>query len=232
MIRSIQLLVILCLGANLGFGQNLREEFVAMNEYLGSLSNYRLGVSYSAGNEEESDEGDVSVVVDNRGLFYHLGTSKLIINKQHTILVDDSDHLLVYSDNQEVKKPNESFSLADQMLRGIDTLVQSADSIYFHTEDGRRIYTVRFTDAYFDLIQLSFEGKILREIEYFYNEAYVDEKGLRAKCNVTLEPNVTIDATLLQTSFYLREQNGEYVPSDNFNNYLIIYNESLESYFD
>lgn len=216
---------------SIGHGQDIRKEFIAMNEHLATLNNYRLDVDYSAGEGEEGEQGKVSVVVDPRGLFYHLGEAKMIINNKNTILIDDKERMLVYSDNQRIRG-NESFLLTDNLIKGIDSLVDQSDTITFFLNQGVRTYNLRFVNRYFDLVQLEFEKEVLSKVIYYYNEDFVDSKGLVATCNMTLSENITFDPLYFQTAFYLTDQNGTMVPSENFNNYLIIYNEALEGTFD
>lgn len=211
--------------------QDLKKEFIQMDEHLSSFESYKLSVRYTAGNEEKTDEGLVSVIVSPLGLFYDIDRSHMMINETHTILVDDQEKMLIYSENVEIKT-RKSFSFSDQLLKGIDTLVAKSDTTLFYSTGEKRTYTLRFTNSYFDLIQLNFEQRLLTEVVYFYNESFVHEAGLRTTCLVSLEAGVEVDPSIFNSSFYFTDTNGTLVPTENFNNYLITRNEALETYLD
>lgn len=211
--------------------QDLKKEFTQMNDFLNEMSAYKLSVQYTAGNEEQTEQGLVSVVVHPKGLFYDIDRSHMMINEDYTVLIDDQERMLVYSENQEVKR-RKSFSFSDQLLKGIDTLMANSDSVMFSQDEKVRTYTLRFENSYFDLIQLHFEGQMLGKVEYFYNEEFIHEIGVRTTCLVTLDRETTIDEKVFDTSFYITENNGTIVPTEKFSNYLITHNEALESYFD
>ncbi len=228
--RIILIFFVLCSFS--GISQDLRREFESMNEHISTLSNYRLSVKYLAkGASDIIDEGVVSVFVDSSGLFYNLGSSSIVINHEKMILLDDNDRTIIYSDNQKVKK-RKSVALLDNMMVGIDTLISSSDSITFYNVGGVSTYNLRFTNSYFDLVQVSFENHVISKIEYYYNSDIIDEEGVKTTCEVLFEENVKFDHNYLNTAFYMTEKDGKLIPSQNFNNYLIIYNESLESYID
>lgn len=211
--------------------QDLKEEFARMNNFLNEKSSYKLSVQYKAGNEDQEEQGLVSVVVHSKGLFYDIDGSHMMINEEYTILVDDQERMLIYSENQEVKKRN-SFSFSNQLLKGIDTLVANSDSVMFTSSGDIRTYTLRFESSYFDLIQLHFSEQMLKEVEYFYNEEFVHEVGVRTTCAVSLDSETTIDERAFDTAFYILSKNGTMVPTEKFSNYLITHNEALESYLD
>ncbi len=225
------LVVISLIFSSFLYGQDLKKEFAQMNDFLNKMNSYKLSVQYTAGNEEQSENGAVSVIVNSKGLFYDINQAHLVINDEYTFLIDDQEHLLVYSENQQVKK-RASFNFSDQILKGIDTLVSRSDSVMFSMNENTRSYSLRFKESYFDLIQLHFSGELLTKVDYFYNEEFVNETGVRTTCTVSLDPDIAIDEKVFDTTFYILEKDGTIVPSENFSNYLITYNEALESYLD
>ncbi len=224
----LYILFFISFGAN---SQDLNKEFEKMNSYLSTLKNYSLSVDYQVGDASEPDSGKVSVIVSPEGLFYDFGSSKMIINHSNTILIEGQSKTIIYSDNKEVKL-KKSISLSEQMIRGIDTLVSKSDSISFYLNGKSRVYNLRFENGYFNLVQLEFQEHILTKVIYYYNSDFVHKEGLKTICFMKVEENIDIQKHFFQTSYYIKENNGTMVPSSNFNNYLIIYNESLENFID
>lgn len=230
--KEILLLIVLTI-VSTAWSQNLREEIVEMNEYLGALDSYQMSVEYLAAEGTELEEkGKVSVMVSELGLFYDLGVgSKMIVNEDKIILVDDAERSIMYAENKRVRR-RKSVNMLDQVIQGMDTLIVKADTMLFTEHGGTREYSLRFDNAYFDLVQLRFEGSLLKEVQYFYNSDHVDAVGIENICLVSYKENPVWDELFFNTDFYLQELNGTLVPSEKFNNYLIIYNGSLENYLD
>lgn len=223
------ILSILAFAAFTANSQNLHKEFEEMNDYLKSLSGYSLQVSYNASSAEEIiEEGDVSVYVNSAGLLYRMGPSTMMINDEFVILVEDEDHTLIFSENQKVSK-RKSVDLMDQMLIGIDSLITSADTIIYYQFEDNRKYTIRNEKAYFNMVEVSFKGKVVSKVDYYYNSDFVEESGIKTTCLVRFADKSTADSQFLDTNYYISEQNGEYVPSENFPNYILIYNEADEN---
>lgn len=211
-----------------GFGQDLKQEIAAMNAHLETLPDYRISVDYSAGDTSDFfDQGSASVLVAPGGFFYQTEFAAMLINQQHTVIVNEDERTLIYSDNTTA--PKHSPTLANSVLQGIDTLVTSADSVYFTANGSQRIYHLRFTNAYFDLVELTFEGLYLTQVLYFYNEAVTQEQGLTAICHVQVEEHPTYDPQLLTSGFYFTLNNGQAVPTAAFTDYVLIYNEAIET---
>jgi len=223
------LFILVCSVALSGLAQDLKQEITAMNAHLEQLTDYRITVDYSAGDTTDFfDQGEASVLVSNSGFFYQTEFASMIINGEHTIIVNEDERALIYSDNQDT--PKKSPSLNDYVLQGMDTLVEQADSIYFSTNGNQRIYHLRFKNGYFNLVECTFEGAYLSKVVYFYNEAIVEEQGLTATCTVHIEEEPVYDKAMLTSDFYLTHKNGAVVPSEHFTGYILIYNESIESF--
>lgn len=226
------LLTYLLLMSFTSFSQDLRSEFVQMNEYLEELVQFKISVNYSADDTQEVEKGTISAVVHPKGLLYSLGEgSGMMVNKKNTVLIEPSEQQLVYSNNQKVKE-DKSISLIDKMLQGIDTLIARCDTVIFHREGDQRVYNLRFKNAYFDLVQLYFTDRFISKAVYFYNEEFVEYSGSRATCNLWIDPEVEIDEELFETSYYLEKEAGQMKASEKFKNYKIVYNESLEEILD
>ncbi len=226
------LLIAVCWIASTVSAQDLRKEFVDMNDYLEGLSNFQMTVNYQTSGAEELEEtGAVSVIVGENGMFYQLGGASIVLNNKQTILIDDEERSIIYSDNAKAKK-NNSVLLTEHLLKGIDSLITRANDIEFYMDGKTRVYSIRMENAYFDLVQVHFEQKCIAKVQYFYNSNFVDYKGLQATCIVDIQENIEFDKNCLATDYYLSEKDGVKVPSEKFTNYLIIYNESLESFID
>ena len=181
-ILLVQSLMIFCF-AN---AQDLSLEFKKMSETLDAYDNYQMVVNYAAGDDAQKDEGKVSVIVDPRGLLYDLSGAKMIINEDHTFLIDDAERSLVYSEQQDVSKM-ETVNLVDKFLNGIDSLVAQSDSVYFYENNGLRIYNLRFESEYFNLVEVEFKDDMLTEVRYHYNSDFVKEEGLLAVCELEIK---------------------------------------------
>lgn len=229
--RSLAIYIVLLCTFSVA-AQDLRAEFETMNSHLIALENYRMTVDYRAGDDkEEFDKGIVSVFVGAEGMFYSMKGASIAMNKENVILIDEEERSIIYSDNQKVKK-KESMFLTDYVLKGIDSLISQSDSITFFEEGKHRVYNVRQPHGYFNLVQIKFAGKTLSEVVYHYNSDFIEEEGMTSVCKVDIEENIEFDSKYLSTEFYITERNGAMVPSTYFDNYLIIYNESLENFMD
>lgn len=210
-------------------GQDLKKDISVMNAHLGDLPVYRLDVEYTAGDTTDFfNEGFASVLVSEKGLFYQTDFASMIINSENTIIVNEEEKTLIYSDNEKTGS-KKGTPLDNYILQGIDTLLRSADSVYFTLSDSKRIYHLRFSDAYFNLVEMTFEGTFLTKVVYFYNEDVSGEKGLTAVCKVHIEEAPIYQEKLLLTDFYFKKQNNKIYPTEQFTGYLLIYNESIES---
>lgn len=218
--------------SSISFGQDLRNEFVQMHIFLEKQESFEIKVNYSADDTQKVENGNVSVVATSDGLLYSFGAGvSLMINKENTVLIEPKEKQLVYSNNQKVKK-QKSFTLVDKMLQGIDTLMVRCDTISFYKEGEQRVYNLRFDNAYFDLVQLYFLDNFISKAVYFYNDKFVDFSGAKTVCDLQLETSLEIDDQLFETTFYLKEEAGIMTASENFKNYKIVYNESLEEILD
>lgn len=212
--------------------QNLKKDCEAMYGYLGTLQNYRMTVGYSTNDTTEFQEaGSASVFVCHEGLFYNLQSALIMINSATTIVVDSDENTIIYADNEEVKK-KDLLDVTEILLNGIDTLSANSDTITYYALNDKRTYTIRYANAYFNLIEVVFGEKMIERIVYHYNSDFIGEQGLQVECEVSLEENIDFDKKLLQKDFYLFTENGQTRPSENFTNYLIVYNESVSNYFD
>lgn len=218
----------ICFFGNL-IGQDLKKDISDMNSRLENLPDYRIDVEYTAGDTSDFfNEGFASVIVSETGLFYQTDFASMIINAENTIIVNEEEKTLIYSDNEK-KKSKKDTPLDKYILQGIDTLLKSADSVYFTISDTKRIYYLRFSHAYFNLVELTFDGVFLSKVIYYYNEEVSGEKGVTAVCKVHVEEAPVYNKELLQTGFYLKEQSNKIYPTGQFTGYLLIYNESIES---
>src|SRR5688572_19586250 len=85
-----------------GRAQDLRQELAAMNERLEHLADYRITVDYSAGDTSDlSDSGTASVLVSPEGYFYSTEFASMIINEQHTLIVNEEERTLIWSENSK-----------------------------------------------------------------------------------------------------------------------------------
>lgn len=229
--KSAVIVITLLFSVLRAFSQDLKQEIAAMNAYLGTLKSYRMTVAYAAGDSTDfSDEGIASVLVGPEGFFYSTGFAEMIINPSHTIIVNEEDRTLICSENSKGKRRNAS--VGNTLLEGVDTLVAAADTVYFLNNGDERLYVLRLEKSYFHLVEMSFRGKILEKVVYHYNGDAIDREGVKAVCHVSLEENPEYDPHLLQSDFYFRKSNGSLQPTETFNGYLLLMNESTESYIE
>lgn len=229
--KLIQLFLLFVSIPTLSLGQDIKSEFLKMDTYLASLPIYQLKVDYSAADAQLIEEGNVSVIVHPKGLFYELDNAHFMINEKNTVFIDDHEKMLVYSDNIDVSK-GKKFKLSDQLLRGLDTLIAKSDTMFFYKQNEDRNYTFRFSNSYFDMIEMTFSDHLLKKVVYFYNDEFVSQTGTKTTCKVNINTSPEVDEKIFETSFYIIDKNGQKVPSENFSNYLITYNEALENYLD
>lgn len=213
--------------------QDLKKDIQQMNEHLNDLSHFQMEVVYSAGDTTDLlEEGSVSVYVSKEGLFYNMDESSIIINEKNTIIISDEEKSIIYSDNS-TQKSKKGFDIQKQILKGLDTLIANVDSVYFADNNGLKTYYLRAKDHYFNLIELEFSGVYLTKITYYYNSKFVEDKeGLKAINKITINENPVFDKQLLETGTYFKSENGTLIPSEEFKNYILIYNESSEEIFD
>lgn len=208
--------------------QDLAAEFEGMYHKLEQLKSFRFIVDYGTSDTTQfNDKGKVSVLATPQGYFYEMGFCELLINKQHTILINEEDRTIIYSDNSklEKKEPRLDFS---HLLNGVDSLIKQADSVYFSFNGLDRIYYLRFSDHYFNLVELHFTNDMLRHINYYYNPTYVEETDVTASNDIELIENPDYNPELFDSRFYFTRENGNTIPTDTFSNYGLIYNESTE----
>lgn len=209
-------------------GQDLKKDISAMNSFLEELTDYRIDVEYAAGDTSDFfDQGSASVIVSGSGMFYQTDFASMIINEKNTIIVNEEERTLIYSDNK--KSSNKGTPISNHIVQGIDTLLQSTDSVYFSFSGNKRVYYLRFTNSYFDLVELTFDDIFLTKVLYFYNEEITGQKGVTAVCNVHVEQHPVYDKNMLLSDFYIKEQKGNIVPTEQFTDYVLVYNESIES---
>lgn len=212
-----------------GRAQDLKQDLAVMNAHLEQLPDYRISVDYSAGDTSDlSDSGSASVLVSPKDYFYLTEFASMIINEQHTIIVNEEERTLIWSENQQRSKHDKPLNTS--LLEGIDTLIASADSVYFTPNGNKRTYHLRFNNSYFDLVELTFEGLYLSHVLYFYNPAVSGEQGLTASCSVRIEEHPDYDRQLLTSDFYFTQlKGGNALPTEAFTGYVLIYNASIES---
>ncbi len=209
-------------------GQELVSEFKTMYSKLEKLRNFRFEVKYSTNDTTGiDDEGVVSVLVTPKGYFYQTGFCEILINENHTILINDEDRMIIYSDNKKLNKKEEKMTFSN-LLQGVDTLVSSADSIYFSFDGLERVYYLRFSNQYFELVELRFSGDMLKHIDYYYNEAMVEVAGMKASNDIKLIENPEYEEAIFTSEFYFTYQNKKNIPTETFSGYGITYNESTE----
>lgn len=222
-------LFIICTLCGTVFGQDLKTEIAAMHERLAGLENYRLTVRYAAGDTADFfDQGNASVLVTPQGYFYQTDFAEMIINQQHTFIINEEERTLIYSDN--VQHPKKTVALNESILQGIDTLIATADSVYFTPNGDQQVYHLRFKNSYFNLVELTFKGNYLQKVLYFYNEAFVEQAGMTAVCYMEVDEHPEYDKALLLSDYYIHQTNGGVVPSESFTGYVLVYNETIESY--
>ena len=215
------------------FSQDLKASMELMYEKLNKHDNYRLTVNYSAGDTTDAfNSGAASVLVSDKGMFYLTDFATMMVNNDKMIIVNAEDKTLIYSDNSKYDKKNHSnYAYSNILLNGIDSLITTADSVYFAIKGDKPCYFLRFKNQYFNLIEIVFKDNIISEVLYYYNDTFVEEQGLTAKCKLYFEGNPVFDPNLLETNYYLTYGNGAYSPTEEFRNYVLIYNESTDSYF-
>lgn len=214
--------------------QDLKKDLLKMNDYMNKLTRFQMNIIYSAGDTTDlKEEGEVSVFVAPEGLFYNMEATNIVINEQNTIMLDDEEHTVIYSDNAKTKKQRKEFDFQKQLLSGLDSLIGGADSVYFALNGTNKTYYLRNQDGYFNLIEIQFTGTLMSQIIYYYNPSHVDnEVGLKAINRIEVVENPTFDLSLLKTEKYYTIQNGTTVPTEEFKNYILIYNESGEEFFE
>jgi hypothetical protein len=202
-----------------------------MYDRLENLSDYRINVHYAAGDTSDFfDQGDASVLVGKEGLFYQTPFAFMIINDTHTFILNEEEKMLLYGDNKAVS--GKTRPIQNYVLSGLDTLIETADSVYFSKQDNKRTYYLRFTSSYFDLISLSFSEYYLSEVVYYYNAEQSGESGMTANCQISIDENPEYDHNLLTSTYYITQSNGQVTPTETFTGYVLVYNESIESYFE
>ncbi len=208
------------------YSQDLSQEFKHMYAKLEQLHTFRLEVQYATNDTTGlSDEGLLSVLITPKGYFYQTGFCELLINQDHTILINDEDRMIIYSDNRKLEKKEERMSFSN-LLQGVDTMISSADSVYFSFDGLERVYHLRFSGQYFDLVELRFSGDLLKHIDYYYNPDMVEMNGMKASNDIVLIENPEYDPALFNSSFYFTEQANKRIPTETFSGYGITYNES------
>lgn len=213
------------------YSQDLKKDLIQMNQHLNTLSSFTLDVNYSV-NDSLNEQGFVSVYRNVDGLFYQIGKTNMIINQTNTLIIDNENKSIIYSINT-VKKSKENFNVQKSMLKGLDSLIANVDSVYYALNNSKKTYYLRSKDNYFDLIEIEFSNEMIDLVTYYYNPKFVDDQvGLKAVNKLKLEENPSFDQKLLDTGFYLQLVNGEYQPTGEFKNYLLIYNESADEFFE
>lgn len=193
---------------------------------LDGLKEYRLVVDYAAGDTSDLfEQGEASVLVTPKGYLYNTDFAEMVINAKHTILINEAERTMVYSDNQKSKQKT---NMNELLLEGIDTLVGKADSVYFTLNGSERVYHLRFSNSYFDVVELTFTGSYLSKAVYFYNAAVAETAGMTAVCNMKVEEQPVYDARMLESQFYFTGAREKAVPTDTFTGYVLIYNTSFE----
>lgn len=215
------------------FGQDLKKDILDMHSYIDKLEEFQMTVVYAGGDTNDlNEEGIVSVFVSKEGIFYNLEESSIVINESNVILVNDEEKTLIYSNNIKTKKKFREFDFQKNMIKGLDSIISNADSIYYADNNGSKTYYLRDKDGYFNLIEMQFSGVFLNQIIYYYNPVFVEEVGLKAINKIKIIEKPVFDKQLLKTVWYYTILNGETVPTETFKNYILIYNESSEEYFD
>ncbi len=209
--------------------QNLSKEFEQIYSKLDKMKTFQFLVHYSSNDTSEfTEEGNVNVLFTPEGYFYQTDFCEMVINKEHTIIINDEDHQILYSKNEKLDKMNGSVTTG-MLLNQIDTLVTKADSIYFSFDGLDRVYYLRFANEYFNLVELRFTGEMLHQIDYYYNSDFVGSKGLMARNKITFIENPEYDSKILKTDFYFIEKNKTMTPTEEFSSYHIQQSESANS---
>jgi hypothetical protein len=209
--------------------QNLSKEFQQIYSKLDQMKTFQFIVDYSSNDTLEfSEKGRVNVLFTPEGYFYQTDFCEMVINKEHTIIINDEDHQILYSKNEKLDKMDQSVTTG-MLLNQIDTLVTKADSIYFSFDGLDRVYYLRFANQYFNLVELRFTGEMLCQIDYYYNSDFVGGKGLKARNIITLIENPEYDTRILRTDFYFIEKNKTMIPTEEFSLYRIQQSESANS---
>ncbi|WP_300663072.1 hypothetical protein [Fluviicola sp.] len=210
--------------------QELSQEFKNMYAKLEKLNTFQFVVDYTSNDTTEfTEEGKISVLITPQGYFYQTPFCEVLINAKNTILINDEDRMIIYSENRQLEKKEETFSFA-HLIKGVDTLAAKADSVYFSFDGLERVYHLRFANQYFDLIELRFAGDLLKHVDYYYNERLVERSGIKATNEITLIENPTYNTAIFDTDFYFTNQNGKMVPTESFSSYGIVYNESTDEF--
>jgi hypothetical protein len=226
---KLQTLILFCCLCTGSFAQDLKQELTNMNLRLDSLPDYRITVQYAAGDTSDFfDDGTASVIVSPDGYFYHTDFAEMVINRQHLLIINEEERTMIWSENQ-----SEVISQVHQlpsMLQGIDTLIAAADSVYSAANGQDRNYYLRFTNGYFTLVELTFRGPFLSQVNYHYNETVSGTPGITAVCHIAIDEHPVYDKQLLSSDFYLLQSPDAVVPTEQFKGYILIYNESIDSY--
>ncbi len=221
------LLTLLCGG--MLFAQDLSKEFQQIYSKLDQLKTFQFVVDYSSNDTSEfKEEGGISVLFTPDGYFYQTNFCELVINKGNTILIDEDERIIRYSQNEELDKSVQSVTTG-MLLNQIDTLVTKADSVYFSFDGLDRVYYLRFANQYFNLVEMRFSGDMLKHIDYYYNSDFVGTKGLKVSNKITLNTQPVFDPNILRTDFYFVEKDNQIIPKEDFASYRIEKSESVNS---
>ena len=212
--------------------QNLSNEFKQIYNKLDQLNTFQFMVDYSSNDTAEfTEQGRINVLFTPEGYFYQTEFCEMVINKEHTIIINDQDRQILYSQNENLDKTSKSVTTG-MLLNQIDTLVTKADSIYFSFDGLDRVYYLRFANQYFNLVELRFAGEMLNQIDYYYNSDFVGSKGLKARNEITFIENPEYDSRILKTDFYFVEKNKTMIPTEEFSSYRVQQSESANSILD
>ena len=221
------LLTLLCGG--MLFAQDLSKEFQQIYSKLDQLKIFQFVVDYSSNDTSEfKEEGGISVLFTPDGYFYQTNFCELVINKENTILIDEDERIIRYSQNEALDKSIESVTTG-MLLNQIDTLVTRADSVYFSFDGLDRVYYLRFANQYFNMVEMRFSGDMLKHIDYYYNSDFVGTKGLKVSNKITLNVQPVFDPNILKTDFYFVEKDNQIIPKEDFASYRIEKSESVNS---
>ncbi len=231
MSRLILLMSFLFLTVSGVFSQDLSLEFERMYKKLEKLSTFEFLVDYAVNDTSDftSQNGRLSVLITPDGYFYKTEFGEILVNKANTLIINEEERTIIYSDNQSLKKKEESYSFST-ILGGLDSLIAHSDSIYFSFDGVDRIYYIRSNQSYFNLIELRFNGDMLSTVDYYYNSEIIEKEGVRATNKVLLDEHPVFDPGIFQTTFYFTIQNNKVIPTDNFSGYGFVYNESAETF--
>lgn len=231
MSRLILLTVVLFLTVSSVFSQDLSLEFERMYKKLEKLTTFEFVVDYAVNDTSEfrNENGKLSVLITPDGYFYKTEFGEILINRANTLIINEEERMIIYSDNQSLKKKEETYSFST-MLKGLDSLITHSDSIYFSFDGVDRIYYIRSNYSYFNLIELRFNGDMLTTVDYYYNPEIIEKEGIRATNKIVLDEHPVFDPKIFQTSFYFTIQNNQVVPTENFTGYGFVYNESADTF--